>query len=158
ETILFKFTNAVCKSYDESRFKINKCRLRAVSRNVSTFNYNATNLYRINDVQIKLQILKKANGYKPWIINADIDACRFLKGSYNPIAKVIFNMFKEFSNINHSCPFLAGHIIIDGFYLRSSSLPHTIPTGEYLTNITWTFNKQFLVVTGFYFMFIEDLL
>ncbi|KAH8263554.1 hypothetical protein KR044_010529, partial [Drosophila immigrans] len=157
DAVLFKFTNVICKSYDESRFIVNKCRLKAVSRNVSTFNYNATTLHRIHDCTFNVQMFKKANGYKPWIIKADIDACRFVRNPYNPIAKIIFSMFQEFSNINHTCPYAKGHIIVDGFYLKTSRLPHGIPTGEYLTNITWTINKKLILLTSFYMIFTEDL-
>ncbi|KAH8372473.1 hypothetical protein KR093_011704 [Drosophila rubida] len=158
DAALFKLTNAICKSYDESIVFINKCRLRAVSRNVTTFNYNATNFFRIDAIRLKVQILKKANGYKPWIIKADIDLCRFLKSSFNPVFKVIFNLFQEFSNINHTCPYLKGDTIVEGFYLRLSRLPHAIPTGEYLTNISWILNKKLVVSTSFFFVFEEDLI
>ncbi|KAH8372475.1 hypothetical protein KR093_011706 [Drosophila rubida] len=158
EAVLFKFTNAICKSYDETQIFINQCRLRAVSRNVTTFNYNATNFFRIDEARLKVQILKKANGFKPWVVKADIDGCRFLKKSYNPLFKIIFSLFQEFSNMNHTCPYLTGDVVVQGFYLKLSRLPHAIPTGEYLANITWIFNKKVIVLTSLYFMFIEDMI
>ncbi|KAH8391250.1 hypothetical protein KR215_009702, partial [Drosophila sulfurigaster] len=53
----------------------------------------------------KAETFKKANGYKPWILNTDVDVCRFLKKSYNPLVAIVYNQFKEFSNFNHSCPY-----------------------------------------------------
>ncbi|KAH8372476.1 hypothetical protein KR093_011705, partial [Drosophila rubida] len=158
DAVLFKFTNAICKSYDESLLLVNECRLRAVSRNVTTFNYNASIFFRVDEARFKVQVLKKANGYKPWIIKSDIDGCRFLKSSYNPIFKIIFSLFQEFSNINHTCPYLKGHILVDGFYLKLSRLPHTMPTGEYLANISWILNKKFVLSTSLFFVFEEDLI
>lgn len=62
---MFKMTNAVCKSYNESWITIETCRIRAVSRNVTTFNFNGTFLHPAYDIGINGQLFKKANGYKP---------------------------------------------------------------------------------------------
>lgn len=105
DAVTFKFTNAVCESYNKSWFVIHQCRLRAVNRNKNTFNFNGTIVHPAHKINIHMQILKKANGYKPWLFNETIDACRFLKTSYSPFAKLVFNLFKDFSNINHTCPY-----------------------------------------------------
>ncbi|XP_060645333.1 uncharacterized protein LOC132784004 [Drosophila nasuta] len=78
EAVEFKFTNAVCESW------------------------NKTNIL------VEVQMFKKANGYKPWLIKTAVDACRFVKKSYNPFAILVYNLFKEFSNINHTCPYMIG--------------------------------------------------
>ncbi|KRF77731.1 uncharacterized protein Dvir_GJ26466 [Drosophila virilis] len=59
-----------------------------------------------NDILAKVQLLKKENGYKPWLYNVKIDVCRFMEKPYNPIAILMYKMFKEFSNVNHTCPFI----------------------------------------------------
>ncbi|XP_034480085.1 uncharacterized protein LOC117785920 [Drosophila innubila] len=156
EAIVFKFTNAVCESYNESWFVYHKCRLKAVSRNKTTLNLNGTVLHPAYDIGLHAQIFKKANGYKPWVVKAELDICRFVKRAYNPVAKIVFNLFKEFSNFNHSCPYV-GPQIVNGFYLRSNYLPHTIPTGDYLLSMTWLFDKRPQFSTKVYFIFTEDL-
>lgn len=98
-------TNAVCKSYNESWLVFPNCRLKAVSRNITSFNLIANLLYPANEISVEGQIFQKANGYKPWLFKASIDICRFLKKPYNPFAIFIFKLFKDFSNINHTCPF-----------------------------------------------------
>ncbi|KAH8385333.1 hypothetical protein KR093_010533, partial [Drosophila rubida] len=50
-------------------------------------------------------MVKRANGYKPWLYNLTIDACEFQRRRNNPIIKLIFNIFKDYSNLNHSCPY-----------------------------------------------------
>ncbi|KAH8299508.1 hypothetical protein KR044_002000, partial [Drosophila immigrans] len=155
EAIVFKFTNAVCESYNKSWFVIHHCRLKAVNRTVNTLNINGTVLHPANNIGVQYQMFKKANGYKPWLFNLHLDVCRFIKNEYNPFAKVVFNLFKEFSNFNHSCPY--GPQIVDGFYLRWKSLPHTIPSGDYLLSMTWFFDKKPQFITKIYFNFMEDL-
>ncbi|KAH8416126.1 hypothetical protein KR222_008626, partial [Zaprionus bogoriensis] len=56
---------------------------------------------------VRGELFKKANGYKPWLYKVDIDVCRFIRRPYNPIAILVFNLFKEFSNFNHTCPYVA---------------------------------------------------
>ncbi|XP_064540305.1 uncharacterized protein LOC135429771 [Drosophila montana] len=149
-------TNAVCESHNKSWFVIHKCRLRAVNRDKTTLNINGTVLHPAYDILVKAQILKKANGYKPWLYNMNIDVCRFLRKPYNPVAIVIFKMFKEFSNFNHTCPYM-GPQIVDGFYLRWNTLPNFLPTGEYQLAMTWYFDKRPQFVSNIYFNFKEDL-
>ncbi|KAH8257097.1 hypothetical protein KR038_003417, partial [Drosophila bunnanda] len=51
------------------------------------------------------QMFKRANGYKPWLFHMKVDGCRFLRKPYDPITLLIFNVYRRFSNINHTCPF-----------------------------------------------------
>ncbi|KRF97923.1 uncharacterized protein Dwil_GK26958 [Drosophila willistoni] len=104
DAVIWKFTNAVCLTYDE-RYIVNNCRLKAIKRDRVVFNYNATMLEAAHKVSVHTKVLKKANGYKPWIIDFTLDCCRFHRKNYNPFVIMIYNMFKEYSNINHTCPF-----------------------------------------------------
>lgn len=103
---VIKFTNLICESFNKTWFTFNECRLRAVNRNKTVININATVHYPANDVHVDAQVFKKANGYKPWLIKISLDGCRFIKKAYNPVAIIIFKMFREFSNLNHSCPYV----------------------------------------------------
>ncbi|ALC45529.1 CG33777 [Drosophila busckii] len=101
-------TNAVCESRNKSLVVINTCRLRAVQRNKTILNILVTFLKPVQNVSIRLQVMKKANGYKPWVLDSTIvDCCKFLRNpNIDPIGKVIFNLFKDFSTLNHSCPYV----------------------------------------------------
>lgn len=101
-------TNAICESYNLSWVTIDTCRLRAVQRNKTVFNVDLTLLQPVKSLTIRLQVLKKANGYKPWIIDTTFDACQFLraKKKKNLIAKLILDLFQDFSTFNHSCPYM----------------------------------------------------
>ncbi|KAH8376914.1 hypothetical protein KR093_002196, partial [Drosophila rubida] len=156
DAVLFKFTNAVCDSYNKSWVVINNCRIRAVSRSKNTFNFNGTIIHPSHNIFVEGQLFKRASGYKPWLFKATIDACRFAKKSYNPVAIIVYNLFKQFSNLNHTCPYV-GHQIIKGFYLRHELLLNPIPTGQYLLNLTWLFGMRKQFFTNVYFEFTEDL-
>ncbi|KAH8262874.1 hypothetical protein KR044_001266, partial [Drosophila immigrans] len=155
DAVVFKFTNAVCESYNESWIVIHQCRLRAISRTKITFNFNGTILYPSSNIILEVQAFKKANGYKPWLFKFSLDGCRFIKKSYNPAAILVYNLFKEFTNINHTCPYV-GEQIIDGFYLRPELLTLPLPSGDYLLAVTWMFSKHKLFITNLYFTFTED--
>ncbi|XP_064540344.1 uncharacterized protein LOC135429803 [Drosophila montana] len=158
EAVIFKFTNAVCENHNKTWITVHKCRLRAISRNKTTFNLNLTLNYPVDHpVNVKGQLLQKANGYKPWLFSANIDACRFMKRAYNPVAILVFKLFKEYSNFNHSCPYV-GPVIIQDFYLRVDKIPNAMPTGDYLLVLAFSFSKKPQITTKVYFAFVEDLL
>ncbi|KAH8408677.1 hypothetical protein KR215_010465 [Drosophila sulfurigaster] len=157
ESVVFKFTNAVCDSLNKSHVVINQCRLRAINRNKTVFNLNMTALQPITNCWLRFQVFKRENGYKPWLMKTSWDACRFMKKAYNPFAIIIYRQFKDFSNFNHSCPYV-GDLILEGFYLRPELLGLVLPTGDYLATITWFIDKNKLIMINAYFKFTEDLL
>ena len=60
----------------------------------------------ISHQQINLQLLKKANGYHPFLYNMKSDFCQLMKYRTKfPFLKIIFDMVANASNINHTCPY-----------------------------------------------------
>lgn len=103
--IVIKFTNAVCKSYNESLIKIHLCRIRAVSRHKNTFNFNATVLHSSSHIKTHFQMFKRTYGYRPWLYDVNIDACRFLSKPTNAVAILLTNQVKNFTNFfDQKCP------------------------------------------------------
>ncbi|KRF99293.1 uncharacterized protein Dwil_GK28133 [Drosophila willistoni] len=107
EAIVFKLTNAVCESYNKSAIVIPICRLKAIKRNRAILNVSTNIIHPVSDIRLHLQVLKKANGYKPWLLKTDLDLCQYMRHSNNPMAKIFFDMIQEFTNLNHSCPYVA---------------------------------------------------
>ncbi|XP_039231368.1 uncharacterized protein LOC6538114 isoform X2 [Drosophila yakuba] len=151
--VIFKMTNAVCESYNKTWVEFGLCRLRAVSRNKVCLNVDANLLYPVHDVIVKARLLKRANGYKPWLYSVSFDGCQFIRRRNNALIRIVWELFKEYSTINHTCPYVQ----VKNFYLRSEKLPTPIPTGEYLLMIDWVFNKKPQAATNVYFTFVEDL-
>ncbi|ALC39839.1 maker535 [Drosophila busckii] len=155
EAVVFKFTNAVCKT-SGSTIIIDECRIRAVNRARNTLNFQIKLLEKVTDILYNGQIFKKSNGFKPWLYKVSVDGCRFLDKPFNPVVIIMYRMFKDFSNFNHSCPYIDS-ITVNGFYLRSEKLRGLpIPTGEYMVNSTFTLNMKALLNLNIYFEFIED--
>jgi len=97
-------TNVMCGSYNKSWVIINQCRLKAIGRHKIVFNFNATFIYPTTDISVRYQLFKRESGYKPWLVNVNIDACQFLRRPYDAIGVMIYKFYSEFSNINHTCP------------------------------------------------------
>ncbi|KAH8336320.1 hypothetical protein KR059_001012, partial [Drosophila kikkawai] len=150
------FSNVVCESYNKSWFQFHECRLKAVSREKVIFNLNGTVLHPTNNVFAHGNLYKRESGYKPWLVREVVDWCRFMRKNYNPAAKIFFSLFKEFTNINHTCPFV-GPQIVRGFYLRPELLLLPFPTGEYMLSLRWFFDQKLQFDTNVSFVFVEDI-
>ncbi|KAH8307450.1 hypothetical protein KR044_012589, partial [Drosophila immigrans] len=155
EAVEVKFTNVNCTSHNESWVHVYECRLKAISRNLTVFNVNEFVKYPANNITLDMQLFKRANGYKPWLIKTFIDVCRALRKAYNPYARLVYSLFKDFSNINHSCPYV-GPIIVKGFHIPAGKIGLPLPTGEYLLLMKWYFDKKIQVTTKVYFSFTEN--
>ncbi|KAH8302129.1 hypothetical protein KR044_003153, partial [Drosophila immigrans] len=174
EAVIFKFTNVVCESHNKSWAVVNYCRLRAINRNKTVFNLNVTLPNQLRNFSVDVQLFKRANGYKPWLLTMTVNVCRFTKKSYNPAAILIYRQFRDFSNINHTCPYevsfiirmnnysiicrncvwFQGDLILKGFYLRHELLGLILPTGDYLLTMTWISDNKEQLNTNVYFSFV----
>ncbi|XP_017015674.1 uncharacterized protein [Drosophila takahashii] len=158
DSVIFRMTNVECISHNKSWVRVNMCRLKAISRYKVVFNFNATLFYPTPDIRVTYRVFKRENGYKPWMINVEIDSCRFLRKPYNVFGVMIYNFFRNFTNANHTCP-LSGDLIVKNMYLTTEpfkGLPW--PTGEYLFAMNWKFFRKPQFDTNVSFQFIEDLL
>ncbi|KAH8371818.1 hypothetical protein KR093_008983, partial [Drosophila rubida] len=155
EAVQIKWTNVICASHNESWVHVNECRLKAISRNVTILNINATILYAVNDITVDTQLFKRANGYKPWIMKFLLDFCRFFKTSYNPYARLLYHQIKDYTNVNHSCPYV-GPIIVKGFHVNPAKIGLPLPTGDYLLAVKWLYDKKLQMTSNMYFSFTEN--
>ncbi|XP_017042961.1 uncharacterized protein LOC108089294 [Drosophila ficusphila] len=155
DSVTYKLTNVRCASHNKSWVTINECRLKAVSRNKTVFNFNATFLHPTNDIFMDYQMLKRASGYKPWLFKKKIDGCRFLRKPYDLLTILIYNIYGPWSNVNHTCP-LYGDIVIKGMYLTTEIKTVPYPTGDYMLQINWLFYRKLQFVTNVSYQFVED--
>ncbi|XP_017015738.2 uncharacterized protein [Drosophila takahashii] len=157
DSVVYKLTNVKCESLNMSWVTINECRLKALSRNKTVFNFNATFHHPTNDILMDYRFLKRASGYKPWLYRRKIDGCRFLRKPYDALTIMIYIAYKDVSNINHTCP-LFGDILIRGMYLTTSFKSIPYPTGDYMLQINWMFYRKIQFVTNVSYQFVENLL
>nr|XP_017092781.2 uncharacterized protein LOC108122615 [Drosophila bipectinata] len=156
----FKFTNFVCDSVNPFWVEIYQCRLKAIRRDKTILNFNATLLQTIRKAKIHGQMFKRANGWKPWLYNISVDGCRFVRNPYVPVAALVFSIFKDNSNFNHSCPY-SGIVYVMGVHVFPETIPVPLPSGDYLILLKWYFSNsrnistELVLSTGIYFSFDE---
>ncbi|XP_016956428.1 uncharacterized protein LOC108028921 [Drosophila biarmipes] len=154
EAASVKMTNAVCKTYNKSWVDIHYCRLKAYSRNKTSLHINATFLEPANNIFIHSKMMKKANGYKPFLFDYTFDACEFMRRRNQPFAKMIWNLIRNVSTVNHTCPYVGLQVVSDFYRIE---FPVSFPTGGYLLLIDWIFDGKSQYATNVYFTFVEDL-
>ncbi|XP_017070099.2 uncharacterized protein LOC108107194 [Drosophila eugracilis] len=154
EAPFVKMTNVVCESYNKSWIAVHYCRLKAYSRNKTSSNINLTLSEPTSNVFVHVKLMKKYNGYKPFLVDVTLDGCQFMRKRNNPTVKIIWNLIKDVSTLNHTCPYRGLQMLSD---FHRIEVPVPLPTGDYLLMLNFLFfgKKQF--GTKVYFTFVEDL-
>ncbi|XP_017080088.1 uncharacterized protein LOC108113894 [Drosophila eugracilis] len=151
----FEFTNIKCTSLDTEFDDFEHCYLKSVNRTYK-YMYIKVNLFQtpVTKVKVNLSLKKRFSGYKPFLYNVTVDACKFLE---NPTANKIVNYFYGFltthTNINHTCPFDTD-LIFDK--ISSEFINHRFtnilpfPEGDYLLESNWiAYDKNRAVIKIF---------
>ncbi|XP_015039423.1 uncharacterized protein [Drosophila pseudoobscura] len=150
------FTNIVCTSYDKEFSDFEYCYLKSVNRTYKYLSFKC-NLYQkpVRKVNVNLALHKRFNGYRPFMYNITVDACKFLKDPQkNPILNFFYSWNAPFLNVNHTCPF--NHAIILE-KLNTESVNHQFsvvlpfPDGDYMVEVNWIAYDINRAVTKFYF-------
>ncbi|XP_041450855.1 uncharacterized protein LOC111068475 [Drosophila obscura] len=157
DAVVFKFTNVVCESFNKSWFVFHNCRLKAVSRSKVLLNMNATILHPTNDMKSHVQMFKRESGYKPWLFDVNFDVCLYFRRHNIPFFSIVHGLFKEFTNFNHTCPYV-GLITIKDLYLKPELLRLPLPTGDYLLSLKFYYDKKHQFDMNISYTFVEDLL
>ncbi|XP_017071633.1 uncharacterized protein LOC108108192 [Drosophila eugracilis] len=153
---LVEFTNLKCTTLDKDFADIGYCTLKSVNR---TYKYVSIKIkllrVPVTKVKVKFGLYRRLNGYKPFLYNFTVDACKFLKSpNSNPVANYFYGFFKEFSNMNHSCPY-DHDIVLDKMTYDSFSHQVTnrlpFPEGRYMIEIHWMAYDINRVITQFYY-------
>ncbi|EDV95707.1 GH15855 [Drosophila grimshawi] len=101
------YTNLKCNSSNRNIGEFDYCYIKAVNR---TYKYISLyyKLYKrpLSNITLNIQMLRKSNGYKPFTPNLEVDICKFLQNQRNPIMAIFYKSLKQFSNLNHTCPYI----------------------------------------------------
>ncbi|KAH8307953.1 hypothetical protein KR059_003417, partial [Drosophila kikkawai] len=137
-----ELTNIKCTSLDTDFTDIDYCFLKSVNRSYKYLSLKVK-LFKtpVTKVKVNFEILKRYNGYRPWLYNVTVDACRFLRNpKSNLFIEYIHGFFKNYSNMNHTCPF-DHDIIVEkvpiSFMNERLTQVLPIPTGDYLFQSNW---------------------
>ncbi|XP_034654782.1 uncharacterized protein LOC117892569 [Drosophila subobscura] len=123
-----EFTNIKCNSTDLDFSDFEYCYLKSVNRSYKYLSVKVK-LFKIPVTKVTLSfgLYKRLSGYRPFLYNFTVDACKFLKHRKSfPVVSYFHDFIKDFSNMNHSCPF--NHDIM----VEKASIEHA---NNQLTNI-----------------------
>ncbi|EDV57421.1 uncharacterized protein Dere_GG24834 [Drosophila erecta] len=152
---LVEFTNVQCESLDKDFALVEYCYLKSVNRSYKYVSIKVNLLKRpINKVKVNFALYQRLNGYKPFLYNITFDACRFLKSpKSNPVALYFYNFYKEYSNMNHTCPY-DHDIVLDKlpYHSINNKVTKTLPfpEGSYMFEVNWMAYGIPRAVTKFY--------
>ncbi|XP_050319875.1 uncharacterized protein LOC126752893 [Bactrocera neohumeralis] len=139
------FRNAVCISTNRSSLYFDTCILKAVNRSYKYFSMRAKFPQKkpVHNISMSFALLRKANGYKPFLYNFTIDACKYLKKRANPVVRYFHSWFEKYSTINRTCPYGPQDEVVEKLpisyvnHVATQVLP--LPTGEYTFHTDWYF-------------------
>ncbi|EDW99175.2 uncharacterized protein LOC6538960 [Drosophila yakuba] len=139
----FEFTNIRCNSLDKQYSDFEHCLIKSINRSYKYVTIRVK-LFKTPLTKVKGRILKRFdgyNGYRPFMVNMTVDACRFLENmNSNPIANYLYGFVKLYTNMNHSCPY-DHDLLVDKLpiqfvnYQVTKVLP--FPEGDYVYETHW---------------------
>ncbi|XP_023032267.2 uncharacterized protein LOC111518784 [Drosophila willistoni] len=141
-TARVEFTNLKCVSLDKTFSDFEYCQIKAVNRSYKYFELKIQ-LFKVpvSNVTVNVALMKRLNGYKPFLYNVTFDACKFIKSTNkNPVINYFYGFLSKHSNINHTCPFnndlLVDKVSIEFVnYQVVKVLP--FPEGDYAVFTNW---------------------
>ncbi|KAH8333388.1 hypothetical protein KR067_013105, partial [Drosophila pandora] len=151
----FEFTNIKCNATDPKFGNFRYCYIKAINR---TYKYISLRYYSTQvpytNIRVNLGLYKRFNGYKPFLYNISINACKFLKSPKTyPVLKFFFDMIYPASNFNHTCPY-DHDIIFEKFSgaMVNHHFTNVLPfsEGDYLIDVKWLVYEVERAVTMFY--------
>ncbi|XP_037943812.1 uncharacterized protein LOC119676635 [Teleopsis dalmanni] len=135
-----EFTNLVCKTLDKEFCDFEYCYLKSVNRSYKYMSLKVK-LFKIPITSVKMRytLMKKENGYKPFLYNITLDGCKFQKSRKHPVTKFIYSLFEEYTNMNHTCPYNHDLLVekLDINHVTKKFLMLPFPVGEYALYTTW---------------------
>ncbi|XP_043070218.1 uncharacterized protein LOC6571641 [Drosophila grimshawi] len=134
--IVYKTTNIECLP-DPSYAENATCFVKAVNWNKAVAQMDCDLILPLSNISVRVELLKKSytNRYHPFLINVTVNMCDVIaKRNFIPYGTIFWKILKNYTNVNHSCPF-TGHIFARNFFLDENLFP-TFPLGFYLMIIS----------------------
>ncbi|XP_016996453.1 uncharacterized protein [Drosophila takahashii] len=136
----FEFTNIECTSLDKNFDTFEYCYLKSINR---TYKYLSlkVNLFKTPVTKVRGTLFKRYNGYRPFMFNLTVDACRLLNDTQShPLVAYFVEFLIPHSNMIHPCPFTED-LVVDklsvGFVNHQATKVLPFPEGAYLLETHW---------------------
>ncbi|XP_054734467.1 uncharacterized protein LOC129241942 [Anastrepha obliqua] len=152
-----EFSNTECIVTDRSYIYFETCRIKAINRTYKYFSMRAKfpRHEPVHNISMTFALLRKANGYKPFLYNFTVDACKYIKKRNNPVIKYFHSWFEKYSTINRTCPYGPQDEIVDKLpisyinHVATEILP--LPNGEYVFHTSWFFYQTKVAIVKLFF-------
>ncbi|XP_022210653.2 uncharacterized protein LOC121403755 [Drosophila obscura] len=105
----YKFNSLACEVINPNLVKIKECAIKAIDRKHNMMNIVAYLNKTIADFQVHFRMVKReSGGWHPFLYDMKVDACMFFRNRRKLfIPNLIYSYLKHFTNVNHTCPYLA---------------------------------------------------
>ncbi|XP_039954149.1 uncharacterized protein LOC120770613 [Bactrocera tryoni] len=135
-----RFNEIICNSTDPQIY-FEKCYISKVNKSTTTLTMHQKLLQPIYTAYCNISVIQLSNSLnRVWYKFTNIDACGFFKKRRNPVLRILFSTFQEFSNINHTCPY-KDYLIFNDLAIDDRKLaPIPAMPGDYVVQTDWRLN------------------
>ncbi|XP_062127558.1 uncharacterized protein LOC133839924 [Drosophila sulfurigaster albostrigata] len=132
--MVYKSMNIEC--LPDAKYVVNStCVVKAENWNKAVLFMDCELILPLRNSTVQMELFKKGynNRYHPFLINAAFNMCDIIsKRNFIPYGTIFWKIIKQYTNVNHSCPFL-GHLFARNLYIdaNSSFIPR-FPLGFYM--------------------------
>ncbi|XP_026840574.1 uncharacterized protein LOC113564961 [Drosophila persimilis] len=150
----YKFNSLACEILSPQLGWIKECAIKAIDRKRNMLNIVAYLNRTITELQIHFRLVKReSGGWHPFLYDMKVDACMFFRNRRKLfIPNIIYSTLKQFTNVNHSCPYLAGtELTLMHWTPNETMILEKLPVefGQYGLQTTWySGNVRALEING----------
>ncbi|XP_030371992.1 uncharacterized protein LOC115622235 [Scaptodrosophila lebanonensis] len=130
-----EFTNIKCEVIDKKFCVFQHCFLKSVNRTYKYFSVHVHFLQPpVHSGSVNFVLYKRSNGLRPFLFNYTMDVCKFLDNRTNPASQYFYSLVKDYTNVNHTCPY--DHDVVN-WWNKKLTISMPVPTGRYLLKTLW---------------------
>ncbi|XP_017026940.1 uncharacterized protein [Drosophila kikkawai] len=148
--LVYKIGKIECDGHPNRITNIS-CHVKAIDWNRAVVNMDCFLVVPVRNLAVRFQVFKKdySNQYKTFLIDSSANLCQVIeRRNYSTYGVIVWKLMKQFTTVNHSCPF-SGQISTRNGFMNTSLIP-PFPQGFYLFSFSFTNNNKYVGTTKFY--------
>ncbi|XP_041674939.1 uncharacterized protein LOC121530244 [Drosophila eugracilis] len=143
----YKFNSLTCEVVPPESINNYVCHIKAIDRKHNMLSIASYALKNVSEIGIHFKMVKREiGGWHPFLYDMKLDLCEFFKNRRKFfIPNFIYSFMKSFTNINHTCPYLAGADLgLWNWTPDEAGILSKFPVehGQYGLHTTWYINKK----------------
>ncbi|KAH8261383.1 hypothetical protein KR044_008119 [Drosophila immigrans] len=134
--MVFKTTNIEC--IGNPKYVANStCLVKARNWNKAVAYMDCDLVLPLRNTSVHMELFKKgySNRYHPFLINVAFNMCDIIaKRNFIPYGTMFWKIIREFTNVNHSCPYI-GHMYARNLFIdANNTFMPKFPLGFYMVS------------------------